>query len=93
MFVRTKSKSQQIREAWTAGDCIGALRIAAHFQDRSCDTIIFKRGFDAHDHGDFYRQLGKDPERLTAAALALLEAKFKLNDPAGPSARECAAQL
>jgi hypothetical protein len=60
-----KSKLQQIREAWAANDRIGALRIAAHFHDRSADTITFKRGYDAYNHAAFYRQLGKDPHQLT----------------------------
>src|SRR5262249_35020500 len=52
-------KSDQIRAAWNAGDRIGALRIAARFFDRSTDTRTFKRGIDAYNNPDFYRQLGK----------------------------------
>jgi hypothetical protein len=55
-----KRKVDQIRDAWTAGDQIGALRIAARFFDRSADTKIFKRGMDAHNNPGFYRQLGKE---------------------------------
>jgi hypothetical protein len=69
-------KSNQIRAAWVAGDRIGALRIAARFFDRSIDTKTFKRGIDAHNNPNFYRQLGKDPEQLMAAALELLAKKF-----------------
>ena len=78
------SKSS-IREAWANGDHIGALRIAARFFDRSVDTQIFKRGMDAHNHGmdahnhpDFYRQLHKDPDQITVAAVRLLAEKFNL---------------
>jgi len=71
-------KTDQIRAAWHAGDQIGALRIAARFFDRSIDTVIFKRGMGAHNHPGFYRQLGKDPEQLIAAALELLAKKFSL---------------
>jgi len=39
--------------------------------------MIFKRGFDAHNHPDFYRQIGKSPEQLMAAAITLLEMKFR----------------
>jgi hypothetical protein len=63
-------KTDQIRAAWAAGDRIGALRIAARFFDRSIDTVTFKRGIDAHNNPSFYRQIGKDSEQLTAAALA-----------------------
>ena len=69
-------QADQIRTAWAAGDRIGALRIAARFFDRSTDTKIFKRGMDAYNNPDFYRQLGKNPEQLMAAALELLAKKF-----------------
>jgi hypothetical protein len=69
-------KTDQIRAAWHAGDRIGALRIAARY--RSVDTRTFKRGRDAYNNPSFYRQLGKDPEQLTQAALGLLAKKFRL---------------
>ena len=71
-----ESKSQKIRDALAADDRLGALRIAAHFHDRSNDTLTYERGLDAHNHPAFYRQLGQKPEQLTAAALALLETNF-----------------
>jgi hypothetical protein len=71
-------KADQIRTAWAAGDQIGALRIAARFFDRSPDTKIFKRGMDAYNNPDFYRQLGKDPQKLKAVALEVLAKKFGL---------------
>jgi hypothetical protein len=60
-----KSKTQQIRQALAGGDQIGALLIAARFFDRSRDTWHFKRGMDAHNHPDFYRQLGQEPNQIT----------------------------
>ena len=71
-------KTDPIRNAWATGDRIGALRIAAQFFDRSTDTRIFKRGMDANNHPDFYRQLGKVPQDLVTAALALLQKRFDL---------------
>jgi hypothetical protein len=71
-------KVDKIRTAWAAGDRIGALRIAAHFFDRSAATLTFKRGMDAHNNPSFYEQLGKQPNQLLANALDLLEKKFKL---------------
>jgi hypothetical protein len=59
------------------GEC-RALRIAARFFDRSADTKTLKRGMDAYNNPDFYRQLGKDPEQLTAVALEMLAKKFRL---------------
>ena len=74
-----KSKTQMIRDALAAGDRIAALRIAAHFHDRSASTLTYKRGLDAHNHPAFYRQIGKDPEQLTATALLLLETNFHIH--------------
>ena len=72
------TKTDQIRAAWAAGDRIGALRIAACFFDRSAATKAFRRGMDAHNNPQFYRQLGKDPELLIGTALGLLAQKFRL---------------
>jgi hypothetical protein len=72
------TKISKVSAAWAAGDRIGALRIAARFFDRSADTKSFKRGMDAHNYPDFYRQVGKDPEQLLAEALENLVKRFKL---------------
>lgn len=71
-----KSKTAQIREAWAAGDKIGALRIASKFTDQSGDTKAMQRGWDAHNNPDFYKQVGKNPVELTEKALAVIERKF-----------------
>jgi hypothetical protein len=73
-----RSKTDQIRRAWDAGGRIRALRIAAQFFDRSNETMIFKRGMDANNHPAFYTQLGKKPQELVTAALALLQKRFNL---------------
>src|ERR1700746_3816280 len=73
-----RSKTDQIRSAWAAGDQIGALRIAAQFFDRSTATKTFQRGMNANNHPDFYRQLGKEPQEVMTAALALLAKRFDL---------------
>jgi hypothetical protein len=71
-------KTDQIRTAWASGDRIGALRIAAQFFDRSNETMTFKRGMDAFNYADFYRQLGEEPQEVVAAALELLARRFNL---------------
>ena len=58
------------------GDWPSALRIASRFHDRSNDTLMFKRGFDAYQNPDFYRQLGRDPDKLVDAAIKRLQARF-----------------
>jgi hypothetical protein len=72
------SKCSKIREAWASGDRIAALRIAARFFDRSEATQIFKRGMNAFNNPEFYRQLRQDPDQITTAALRLLAEKFNL---------------
>jgi hypothetical protein len=49
---------------------------AARFFDRLVDTKSFKRGMDAYNNPSFYRQIGKDPQQLTASALESLATKF-----------------
>jgi hypothetical protein len=71
-------KTDQIRAAWSAGDHIGALHIAARFFDRSIDTKTFKRGIDAYNYPGFYRQLGKDPQQIVRDALDVLAKRFNL---------------
>lgn len=61
-----------------SGDKLAALRVASRFFDRSPETIAFKRGWDAHLRPDFYRQIGKDPQELTAEAIRMLAVKFRL---------------
>jgi hypothetical protein len=73
-----KSKSDKIRDAWAAGDQVGALRIAARFFDRSVDTKAFKRGMAAHNHPSFYIQLGLEPAEIVSDALAALARRFDL---------------
>jgi hypothetical protein len=73
------SKTDQIKAAWAGGDKIGALRIASRFFDRSPETATMKRGWEAHSNPTFYRQIGKDPEAMTEAALNVLACKFGLN--------------
>jgi hypothetical protein len=79
MISAMMSKTQQIREALAVDDPIGALRIAAHFFDRSDDTMTFKRGMDAYNHPGFYRQLGQEPDQIIAAALRRLAEKFDVD--------------
>src|SRR5882757_7078006 len=71
-----QSKTERIKTALADGDWLSALRTPSRFHDRSCDTLTFKRGFDAYQHPDFYRQLGKDPEMLINEAITRLHARF-----------------
>ena len=72
------SKTDQIRAAWAGGDKLGALRIASRFFDRSPETAVMRRGWEAQAHPAFYRQIGKDPADMVAAGLDALARKFDL---------------
>lgn len=72
------AKLDLLRAAWARGDKIGALRVASNFFDRSPETQIMKRGWDAHNNRSFYMQLGRDPDALLDAAFAAMAGKFKL---------------
>jgi hypothetical protein len=71
-----QSKSERIKESLKDEDWVAALRLASRFHDRSSDTATFKRGFDAYQYPGFYRQLGKDPDQLVAAAVVRLWCRF-----------------
>lgn len=73
-----QSKLDQIREAWAEGDKLAALRIASRFFDRSDDTKLFQRGYQAHTNPAFFKQIGKDPSALVDEATERLARKFKL---------------
>ena len=70
------SKSELIRTTLARGDWLSALRVASRFHDRSDDTMAFKRGFDAFQHRDFYRQLGKNRDKLIQSAVERLQDQF-----------------
>jgi hypothetical protein len=71
-----RSKSERIKGALRNGDWVAALRLASRFHDRSPDTLVFKRGFDAYQHPRFYLQLQKDPDEIVATAVTLLHRQF-----------------
>jgi hypothetical protein len=54
------------------------LRIAARFFDRSDSTQAFKRGMDAYNDPNFYRQLGRNPDQIIAEAVDALAKRFGL---------------
>lgn len=85
-----KTKTAQIREAWAAGDKLGALRIASRFTDQSGDTKAMQRGWDAHSNPDFYRQINKNPDELVEKAFAVIERKF-ITPKAGSATKRKAA--
>jgi hypothetical protein len=72
-----KPKSTQIREKSAAGDHIGALRAAAHFHDRSNATKTFKRGMTLTIIAASTAKSAKTQMNLFAAAITLLQSRFR----------------
>jgi hypothetical protein len=64
-----QSKLGLIKSALAVGDRVNALKLRPVFMIARW-TQVFKTGFSAHRHPQFYRQLGKDPDRLVAEAIA-----------------------
>lgn len=71
-----RTKADQIRDALAGGDVERAISIASRFFDRSEKTRLYKQAQSATQNPAFYRQIGKDPEAIIAAALSDLRARF-----------------
>lgn len=71
-------KIEKLRVAWASGDKLAALSIAAKFPSlgKERDTILTAWG--AHINPGFYRQMGRDPDRLIEAGIDAMEAKYGL---------------
>lgn len=67
-----------VQAAWEIGDRDGALRIASRLRGLGEYQDAIRRGWQAANRPDFYRQLGKDPEALVAAGHAALRERFGL---------------
>ncbi len=71
-----ETKTNAIKAAIDSGNAKKAISIASKFFDRSADTQLFKDAQSALLHPSFYRQIGKDPEVIVAAATARLTERF-----------------
>ncbi|QHJ74602.1 hypothetical protein VH22019_00038 [Vibrio phage VH2_2019] len=72
------TKTQQAINAFIAKDFKLALKIFSTFRANvtADERAILKRGYEAIINPDFYRQVGKDPKKLTADACILAYSKF-----------------
>lgn len=71
-----KTKSDQIRDALAGGDDARAISIASRFHDRGEQTRLYKQAQSAAQNPAFYRQIGKDPDAIIAAALSDMRGRF-----------------
>jgi len=72
------SKLARLKEAFAAGDTVGALRIAAKFPRLGDDAGPITRAWAAYSNPDFYRQIGQDPDALILAGADALRSKYNL---------------
>lgn len=75
----TTSKLARLRAAWDAGNRLEALRIAARFPRLGAERETITRGWAAYTNPGFYREMGRDPEALIAAAFDALAARYELD--------------
>lgn len=72
-----KSKTEMIKDAILCdGNMAKAITIASKFFDKSADTQLFKQAKSAMENTSFYKQIGKDPAAIIAAAEARLIERF-----------------
>ena len=70
------TKSDKIKAALQAGDTARAISLASKFFDRSDETRLYQRAQSAANNPAFYRQIGKDPDAIVAAAVDALTRRF-----------------
>lgn len=65
-----------------AGDWDGAIKLAARVTLFGKQAEAIQRGKEAMANPDFYRQLGRDPEKLRLEAIAALKERIAAIDAA-----------
>lgn len=71
-----KTKTDIIKNALANGDTRKAISVASKFFDRSDETQLYKQAQSAIGNPGFYRQIGKDPDAIIAAAVESLTHRF-----------------
>lgn len=79
IVVAMQTKISQLRAAAAANDWQVALRIAARFPRLGDEGPAITRAHEVlAGRGDFFRQLGRDPDALVAAGIAALRRRYRL---------------
>jgi hypothetical protein len=71
-----QNKSDKIRQMLADGETRKAVSVASMFFDRSAETQLYKQAQAAINNPSFYRQIGKDPDAIFAAAVDALNHRF-----------------
>jgi hypothetical protein len=75
-----ESKLSKLRRCYAAGDDVGALRIAAKFQDLGPARDAILSAWGAIQNPRTYLQMRKDPEALIARGVAAIVQRYSLPD-------------
>ncbi len=59
-----------------AGDYRRALSLPAKFPQLGTHAAAIRKAHEAYQRPDFYRQIGTDPNKLVAAGIAALRARY-----------------
>lgn len=78
MAAAATTKLSQLRSAWSAGDQLGALRIAARFPSLGAEKRAIGQAWAAAQNPAFYRQLGHDPATLIQEGLEAMRDRWAL---------------
>jgi hypothetical protein len=73
-----ETKLAKLKAALATGDHVGALRIAAKVPQLGDEKADITRAWGAIQNPDFFRQLGKDPERLIELGVLALRRRYKI---------------
>jgi len=71
------TKLEQLRQYMRAGDYHQALKLAAGWQRLGPARDDIQRAWAALNHPEFYREIGQDPDRLVAAGIAAMTARYE----------------
>lgn len=74
-----ETKISKLRAAWSVGDRVGALTIAAKFPRLGADKRVIVTAYECIKHPGFYAKLGRDEASLIAAGYAALASKYGLH--------------
>lgn len=74
------SAIEKLRKLMAAGEHRQALKLAAGWPRLGEHKAEIERGWAALCNPDFYREIGKDPEALVAAAVAALRERYEIKE-------------
>lgn len=71
-----QTKISILRERASAGDWVGAMRLAARFPSLGGEREAITRAWDSRQSPALYRQLGRDPDALWEAGILALRRRY-----------------